>query len=324
MENLGEIAEATADLSLARQLYSQALEGRLQTFGPGHILVMQSIAAAHVADIDAKQEDFYTAFKAYEEVLKVRTQRLGVEHEATKWDTQKRNAYAVLSMDQLEMKVRHSKLHYAVERGDSAVIDAHIATGGDVNFEAGTEANGRQGNMQTLLFCAAQKGRAAIATSLLEAKADIHWKHASGATAAWMSAQNNSADVLRLLIEAHADVALPNSNGASPMYIAAQKGHAGIIEMLGAAGADADAPLPNGFLPLHVAAEYGNAQAVDALIELGADVMRRLPAPDGRTAMDVATQAGHLGIARKLHSAASPAEYRAERPACTRSRPSFR
>ena len=77
MENLGEIAEATADLSLARQLYSQALEGRLQTFGPGHILVMQSIAAAHVADIDAKQEDFYTAFKAYEEVLKVRTENLG-------------------------------------------------------------------------------------------------------------------------------------------------------------------------------------------------------------------------------------------------------
>lgn len=63
-------------------------------------------------------------------------------------------------------------------------------------------------------------------------------------------------------------------------------------------GADPNGAGEGGFAPLHSAAQNGDAELVRLLLERGADASLRTD--DGRTAADIAREAGHAALAAEL------------------------
>jgi uncharacterized protein len=109
-----------------------------------------------------------------------------------------------------------------------------------------------------------------------------------------------TADAARALIDAGADVSARSENSfwVLPLHSAASGGHAEIVEILLAAGAEPDPRQRHGWTPLHAAAQNGDLRSVDALLAAGADPT--LTNDDGRSAVDLATAAGHDELVARL------------------------
>ena len=107
----------------------------------------------------------------------------------------------------------------------------------------------------------------------------------------------------RLLVERGANLErLADSSFARvrPLGTAAFSGDVDSARVLLEAGASPDGRGEGGFTPLHSAAQNGNLEFVRLLLEHGADTAARLP--DGRTAADVAREAGHDDLAAELEA----------------------
>jgi uncharacterized protein len=71
-----------------------------------------------------------------------------------------------------------------------------------------------------------------------------------------------------------------------------------VSKLLVERGADVNATQAQGFTPLHAAAQNGDSDLAAVLLAAGADKDARLD--DGRTAADVALEAGHETLAERL------------------------
>ncbi len=114
-------------------------------------------------------------------------------------------------------------------------------------------------------------------------------------------------DTVRLLIERGADVGAPARNklAVTALHSAVATDAApvdmSIVRLLLDAGAPVNVPHLGGGTPLHTAAFVGDPDVVRMLLERGADPSLRTD--DGKTAIDVARERGHAGIARLLEVA---------------------
>lgn len=104
----------------------------------------------------------------------------------------------------------------------------------------------------------------------------------------------------RALLDAGAEVNAVSRNDFSvmPLHSAVAGGHRDVVWALIAAGADVNATQLHGFRPLHGAAQNGDDETVDRLLTAGTDPEATNDA--GRTAADLADEAGHAELAARL------------------------
>ena len=123
---------------------------------------------------------------------------------------------------------------------------------------------------------------------------------ADGYTALHYPAFFGGVDVAEGLLDAGADVeaASRNDMGARPLHSAAAGRHLDVSRLLIERGADVNALEHGGYVPLHQAAQNGDGELVELLLATGAD--RDIRLDDGRTAADIALEAGHPGLAERL------------------------
>ena len=132
---------------------------------------------------------------------------------------------------------------------------------------------------------------------------------ADGYTALHFAAFFAKPEATRTLIDAGApvDVVAANETRVLPLHSAAAGHNVEVCRLLLAAGAEVDARQAGGFTPLHAAAQNGDPEMVELFLSAGADPL--LQTDDGKTAADLADEAAHPDIARRVREVA------AERPA---------
>ena len=121
----------------------------------------------------------------------------------------------------------NTALHYAVQRGNLAVVKAMLAKN-DVNSanKAGESA----------LFLAARKNQAALVAALVDAKADVKAVNAKGVSVMDAACLAGSRDVLDALADAGAEY------GPAQLTIAAAKNRLAVAQWLVGKGVDVNAP----------------------------------------------------------------------------------
>ena len=118
-------------------------------------------------------------------------------------------------------------LHYAVRRGNLAVVKAMLAKNGvDKANKAG----------ETALFIAVRRNQASVAAALVAAKADVAAKNAKGQTPMDAACLAGSRDVLDVLADAGAEY------GPVQLTIAAAKDRLAVAQWLVGKGVDVNAP----------------------------------------------------------------------------------
>jgi ankyrin repeat protein len=107
-------------------------------------------------------------------------------------------------------------------------------------------------------------------------------------------------EIARLLVAAGADVnrASKNAFRVAPLHSAVASGRVELVDLLLSHGAKPDAVEFLEATPLHSAAASGNREMVEKLLAAGAD--RRRKTKDGKTAVELARQAGHPEIGELL------------------------
>lgn len=152
----------------------------------------------------------------------------------------------------------------AVMRGDSAALDALIASGADVNVA--------QPDGATALHWAAYRDDVGAVRRLLEAGADANVANRAGTTPLLMASIAGNVEMIRLLLAAGADPHETFTNGETVLMMAARTGRPEAIEVLLKHGVEIDArERLRGTTALMWAAAYSNPDAVRVLLEAGAD-----------------------------------------------------
>ena len=135
--------------------------------------------------------------------------------------------------------------------------------------------------------------------------ASVQSLSADGYTALHFAAFFAKPEAARTLIDAGApvDVVATNEMRVQPLHSAAAGHNVEVCRLLLAAGAEIDARQAGGFTPLHEAAQNGDPEMVELFLSAGAD-----PATvtdDGKTAADLADDAAHPDVARRLREVAA-------------------
>jgi ankyrin repeat protein len=110
--------------------------------------------------------------------------------------------------------------------------------------------------------------------------------------------------VVRRLIAAGVDSNHVNEQGETPLTYASTWGHEAVVACLLAKGAKVDHPSTPCWTPLMYAASRGNRRVVLALLINGADIAREDKL--GRTAADLAKNAGHMDCASLIKTWGRP------------------
>ena len=110
--------------------------------------------------------------------------------------------------------------------------------------------------------------------------------------------------VVRRLIAGGVDANHVNEQGETPLTYAATWGHEAVVACLLAKGAKVDHPSAPSWTPLMYAASRGNRRVVLALLINGADILREDKL--GRTAADLAKNAGHMDCASLMKTWGRP------------------
>ncbi|XP_046998721.1 poly [ADP-ribose] polymerase tankyrase-1-like [Schistocerca americana] len=111
-------------------------------------------------------------------------------------------------------------------------------------LEAGAPVDAWDGGLKrTPLFCAAQRGHAAVTQLLLSASADPNFKDVDGWTPLHFAAHGGSPEVAAALLEAGADQETRNDDGDTALDIARQCNRRRLIEMLSSGSQSKKLPL---------------------------------------------------------------------------------
>ena len=151
------------------------------------------------------------------------------------------------------------------------------------------------------VFDAAALGRTGRLRDLIATEPALVSGFASdGFTPLHLAAFFGQAETARVLIHAGADVNAVSRNAMKvmPLHSAAASRRDEVSRMLVEAGAELNAAQRDGFTPLHEAAQNGDVELVDLLLDRGARIDARLD--DGRTPADLAEEAGHKMLAKRL------------------------
>jgi ankyrin repeat protein len=205
-----------------------------------------------------------------------------------------------------------------------------------LDFGASFDARDRLGARP--LSHAARSGHLEMVDLLLARGAPIDARNLAGATALYLAAEAGHPSIAQRLIERGADVKLPGRSGISPIAAAAYAGNDEIVAALLARGADERASDETGKPPIIYAAAGARLDIVKRLLARNIDVNARYPndltvlmwasgpdeqAPEeqavkvvsflldagahiddrdarGRTALMIAAEGGHAGIANVL------------------------
>ena len=159
-------------------------------------------------------------------------------------------------------------LHYACEEGHIAIAAALIRNGADIN------ARRYLGETVLMTACAARPGTHGFqrpdldtARLILKAGADVNL-----GGPLFRAAFCNHVDVVRLLLEFRAEVDRRDASGKTPLIAASEEGHDEVVRVLLDAGAAVDASEETGRRALYYACSTGHASTARLLLARGADV----------------------------------------------------
>lgn len=186
-------------------------------------------------------------------------------------------------------------LFAAAKRGDSAVVNALLRSGADVNDRQRTELD--QSGASTPLMVAAFYGRLEVVQALLAAKANVNAVNSEqrdGETALGRAVQKGHVEVVRALVAAKADVERCCGDGA--LYYAARAGNLEMVKALLTAKPDLNRRSKiSGNTALMWGISEGRLDIARLLVEAGAIVS--IANDKGVTALSLAVQGGPESLA---------------------------
>ncbi len=181
-------------------------------------------------------------------------------------------------------------LHLAAGQGDLGLVDLLLQHGADPN------AITRIDDMETPLQIAVGAGHAAVADRLRPLTVRPHWEHASRA---------GDVTMLSRMVRAGHDINALDGHGQTALMRAAHAGRLDAVKWLIAHGADLNRTAKFRLSALMLAVVAGRPQVARALVSAGADTaITGIGAPgfDGRTAADLADEAGDKRLATFIRS----------------------
>jgi uncharacterized protein len=163
--------------------------------------------------------------------------------------------------------------------------------------------------MSRFLLQAAGDGDSQKVTELLDAGADIEWRHkGTGRTALSEAAITGRLEVARILLDRGADAnSRDKAVGLTPLGWAVECSQPALVRLLLSRGADPNlATAETRLTPLLIASQKGDVEVVALLLDKGAHV--NAAAADGRTPLRQAQVGKHADVAKMLESAGGTAE----------------
>jgi len=145
------------------------------------------------------------------------------------------------------------------------------------------------------LFRAIENDETKTVTSILERGMDVNAVDKTGNSLLMLAVQKDNVELVRFLLERRARVQTRNQYGDTALLLAALKGNIDVVKLLVIGGAEINS---TGWTPLHYAAYGGNEEVVEFLIRRGANI--NALAPNQETALTLANQSNHPGVARIL------------------------
>ncbi|HEY6483139.1 MAG TPA: quinoprotein dehydrogenase-associated putative ABC transporter substrate-binding protein [Steroidobacteraceae bacterium] len=171
--------------------------------------------------------------------------------------------------------------------------------------------NATDGDGKTALINATRFGFNAVATELLEQKADPNLADRGGWTPLMYAAWNDDPTLAKSLLAHGAKIDVSDNDRLTALAIAAQNGKAKVAPVLIGAGADVNAPAAKGgYTPLMLAAISGSGELATALIAHGARV--NATNPGGVTALMIAAANDHPSLAELLLKSGADVNARSE------------
>jgi ankyrin repeat protein len=213
------------------------------------------------------------------------------------------------------------ELFAAIEAGDVERVEALVADdptlasardAGGVSAVLSARYRGHHDVADVLLarrpaldvFDAAALGRTGRLSELLDQRPDLlDAAAADGFTPLQLASFFGQPQAVDLLIARGADVNAPSGNAAGlhALHSAVAGRHVEVVALLLAGGAEPGARQRGGWTPLMAGAAHGDEDIVGLLLDQGADPTARND--DGKTAADLAEEAGHPPLAGRLRPA---------------------
>ncbi|KAJ6116117.1 molecular chaperone [Penicillium sp. IBT 18751x] len=165
-------------------------------------------------------------------------------------------------------------------------------------IDAGADINARNSSDQTALYWAVQNGNYCMVNTLLKAAANVTFTYDSGLTASWLAARGLQLAILNLLISHGADVNARNAKQETLLCWAVKRSNTTLVKLLLDGGADACQTDKLGRDPLLWAALTGNIDIARRLLDRGARLNRK--DRSGRTPLAWAVVMGHVDTAQML------------------------
>lgn len=181
-------------------------------------------------------------------------------------------------------------LHYAVSGDSTAIVDALLARGADVD--------GRSRCGVPPLVIAVSRGDIGMTDRLLRAGANLALRDRRGWNAVDYAARYAPYEMLRHLLEA--------GGRAKYAEAAVAREDSSFLRALLKTGASASPRRPGQFSPLRCAAKRGDAEAVRLLLEAGADPGQA--SSDGQLSIHAAAAGGDVACIRLLLAAGAAAD----------------
>ncbi|KAJ0135112.1 Glutathione S-transferase psoE [Fusarium oxysporum f. sp. albedinis] len=181
-------------------------------------------------------------------------------------------------------------LQAASAGGHIQVVERLLNAGANVNAAPAADRG------RTALQAASAVGHIQVVERLLNAGANVNAAAAAryGRTALQAASEGGHIQVVERLLNAGADVnaAAAARYGRTALQAASAVGHIQVVERLLEAGANVNA----------AAADRGRTalQVVDRLLNAGADVNAAAAAEEGRTALQAASEGGHIQVVERL------------------------
>ncbi len=188
-------------------------------------------------------------------------------------------------------------LSHAARLGDFEMVDLLLSRGAPIDARNLAGA--------TALYFAAESGHAPVARALIERGADVNLAGRSGISPVAAAAYAGSDDIVAALIAAGADARAADDTGKPPIIYAAAGAHLDIVKRLLAITIDPNARYANRLTLLMWASGPDEKVAETQAIEVVSYLLDRGAAIDdrddrGRTALMIAAEGGHAGIAQLL------------------------
>jgi ankyrin repeat protein len=161
-------------------------------------------------------------------------------------------------------------IHDAVLKNDTALVNAAIKAGADVNAVGSDDSSSARAGMSPLAQ-ACFEGSPEIVKALVDAKAKLETRSSDGRTPLMFAAGWGDSFKVKMLLDAGARVDSRSNDGWTALMFAAARGDVSSVKLLVEAGADVNASNKWRQTALMAAARTGSVEKVQKLLDSGAD-----------------------------------------------------